>query len=59
MNRLVTSDDYLLSKLDTADLFELAYRRPRTLREKVSGTMTMAAEKLFIALWTRLESARY
>jgi serine protease SohB len=57
VNRLVTSDDYLLSRLDEANLYAVTFERQRKVRERIAQTMSVAAEKLLISLWSRLNAA--
>ncbi len=40
VDRLQTSDDYLLSRVKDADVYELHYRRPRPLGERLSQQFT-------------------
>lgn len=52
-NRLMTSDDYLLSKLDEADLFQVSYQRPRGFRERFASAVRMVATELADAVLER------
>jgi serine protease SohB len=53
-NQVMTSDDYLMSKVDGADIYQLSYERPRKVRERLAGSVSLIGERLFDALWTRL-----
>ena len=59
VDRLATSDDYLLSRMAEARVFALKFTAPRPLRERVARTMSSAAERLLVKLWTRADSAKY
>ncbi|MEE8409825.1 MAG: protease SohB [Myxococcota bacterium] len=59
VNRLTTSDDYLVSKLDHAQIFEVSYEKPRRLRERLAQSVSSAVVGTVIALWTRLDRARF
>ncbi|MEM9692965.1 MAG: protease SohB [Myxococcota bacterium] len=39
VNELMTSDDYLMRAYDEANVFALEYRRPKSLRERVTATV--------------------
>jgi serine protease SohB len=53
-NQVMTSDDYLMSKLDAADIYQLSYERPRKVRERLAGGVSLIGERLMDAIWTRL-----
>ena len=58
VDELETSDDYLLSKLDTSAIYEVSYEHPTTLRDRITGSVSMAAEKLIVSLWSRIHQER-
>ena len=49
-NELMTSDDYLMSKLDEANIYRLDFKRPRRMPDRLFGMVEAA--------WSRLSSAR-
>jgi serine protease SohB len=59
INRIMTSDDYLLSKLDVANVLELRYTAPRNLRARLAGSIASAVDRLLLRLWSRAEAARF
>jgi serine protease SohB len=42
VDRLMTSDDYLLGKLDAANVYQLAYERPRRVRDRFAAAVAAA-----------------
>ena len=56
-NRLMTSDDYLLSKLDDANLFEIGFVRSRGVRERLSESVASLMERGAELAWSRLGRA--
>ncbi len=59
VDALATSDDYLLSKLESHRVFELTFIAPHNLRERLAGTMTEAAAKGLLRLWSHGEALRF
>jgi len=53
VNRLMTSADYLMSKLDEANLLHLAFQRPRSLRDRVAGAAGQISAQIADRLWAR------
>lgn len=52
-NALGTSDDYLMSKLDEANLYGLCFSRPASMSERLTGSMATAADRMLDAIWSR------
>jgi serine protease SohB len=46
VDRLSTSDDYLLSQVETADIYQVAYKPPQGWRQKVTGAASDLTERL-------------
>jgi serine protease SohB len=59
VDRILASDDYILAKLEEADVFALTCFLPRPWRERLASTASLAAEKLLLRLWTRAEGSRF
>jgi serine protease SohB len=59
INRIMTSDDYLLSKLDVANVLELRYTAPQGLRARLTDGLAATAEQALLRLLSRAESARF
>jgi len=59
VNRLMTSDDYLLSNVDEAQLFEVTYQRPKTMRDKLMTGLGDSVERVLMRAWSRLEELRF
>ncbi len=53
VDELGTSDDYLMSRLDQAELYELRYKKPATLRDRFSGAAAQAVGGVVDTLWHR------
>jgi serine protease SohB len=52
-NEVMTSDDYLMSKLEACEIYHLAYERPRSMRDRIAATMSLAGERFADAVWAR------
>jgi len=59
VHRLIASDDYILEKIESADVYALSVWTPRTWRERLASTASLSAEKLLLRLWSRAESLRF
>ena len=53
VDELITSDDYLLRKSETADVYEIKHSAPKSISEKVMGNAQLAFEKVMTVLWER------
>jgi serine protease SohB len=54
-----TSDDYLVSHYDSADVFSVRHHGKRRLADKVSETLTKIAYNVALKLWTDLDQNRF
>jgi len=52
-NVVMTSDDYLMSKLEACDIYQVSFERPRSMRDRMALTVSLAAERFAEALWAR------
>ena len=53
VDELTTSDDYLLRKSESADVYEIVHSAPKTLSEKLIGNMQLVLENALTACWQR------
>jgi serine protease SohB len=53
VDELITSDDYLLRKSESADVYEIKHTAPKTVSEKIMGNVQLAFEKVMTVLWER------
>ncbi len=53
VDELITSDDYLLRKSESADVYEIKHSAPKTISEKIMGNAQLAFEKVMTVLWER------
>lgn len=50
VDELLTSDDYILEKMKTHDVYEIGYEEKKKLADKVSNAFSMIAERLMAKL---------
>jgi serine protease SohB len=55
VDRLSTSDDYLLAQLDGADVYHVNYRPPHPWRQRVAGAVSDVAARTLGNLAARVE----
>lgn len=55
IDRLVTSDDYLLERRAEADIFLVRYDVAKSVRERVASTLTQAGADVLKKVWSALE----
>lgn len=53
VDELVTSDDYLLRKSESADVYEVVHTSPKSVSEKIMGNAQLALEKVLSVWWER------
>lgn len=53
VDELITSDDYLLRQSEHADIYEVKHAAPKTISEKLSGSVQAAFEKVLTTWWQR------
>ena len=58
VDEIKTSDDYLLEKSKSADLFQLTYTTKQGLASKFSHFMQHAAERAMLGIWTKHQESR-
>lgn len=59
VDELQTSDDYLFSASEAADIFEVTYKAKETLREKLAAGVEESAQRILHLLWKRSEESRF
>lgn len=59
VDALMTSDEYLLSHIDTAKIFHVAYHPPQSFRNRVVRSVTEATESVLLRVMSRMMQARY
>lgn len=59
VDTLITSDDYLLQASRDADIFEVTYRVPKTLSERIAATVHASTEKIFYSWWQKAQDSRF
>lgn len=58
VDRLITSDDYLLGLSQTADIYRVDYQAPKTVKEKVANMFAEASDKVLLRWFQRLVMGR-
>jgi serine protease SohB len=59
VDELKTSDEYLLSQSDNADIYEMEYVVKKSLPEKVGLAAQGAVDRLLMTWWERLQNSRW
>ncbi len=59
VDELSTSDEYLLAKMDTAEVYEVKFVPKKSLQEKFAKSVDMTMEHLITRWVERIRSARY
>ncbi len=55
VDELMTSDEYLLAASREADIFRLEYEAPKSLKDKLAGSLTESADRLLLRWRERFE----
>ena len=58
VDRLMTSDDYLLSQVDTADIFHVAFKPPQLWRQRISAATSDSVVRLLDVWLNRARDSR-
>jgi serine protease SohB len=53
VDKLMTSDDYLVAKLEEADIYQLSFKKPRRVRERLAGLAATAGGRVLDLLSRR------
>ncbi len=59
IDELQTSDEYLLSQADTADIYEVEFTHKKSLPEKLGLAAQGAVDRLMLSWWERLQNSRW
>ncbi len=59
VDELMTSDDYLFAASEKSDIYEVEYKIPETLRERLISGLTQSLSQALHSLWDRLEKSRF
>jgi Periplasmic serine proteases (ClpP class) len=59
VDSLLTSDEYLLSQADQADIYEVSYSVKKSLPEKLGIAAQTAVDRLLLTWWERLNHNRW
>lgn len=54
-----TSDDYLMQRASEADVFELKFQVPKSMKDKLAGGVASVSERVLDGWWTREQRGRY
>jgi serine protease SohB len=57
-DRLSTSDEVLMDKLDGAEIYQLSCRRPRPLRDRLADSASLTLQRAYTRLRTRANEER-
>ncbi|MGH7598484.1 MAG: protease SohB [bacterium] len=59
VDELMTSDDYLFAASEKNDIYEVEYKIPETLRERLISGLTQALNQTLHSLWSRFEKQSF
>jgi len=59
VDELKTSDEYITSLVDSADIFEVTYHHKKTIPEKLGLIAQEATDRLLMTWWQRFQSSRW
>ncbi|MGH7456798.1 MAG: protease SohB, partial [bacterium] len=59
VDELMASDDYLFAASEKSDIYEVEYKIPETLREKIISGIQQTLSQALLSLWDRLEKSRF
>jgi len=59
IDEIQTSDEYLLSQIETADIFQVEYVYKKTIQEKLGFAAQGAVDRLLMTWWERLHFNRW
>lgn len=55
VDELMASNDYLFAASETSDIYEVEYKRPETLRERLISDLTPTLSQTLFSFWDRFE----
>jgi len=59
IDKITTSDDYLLQQHQERDIFHLKFMVPKTLSQKLGKAASVSVDSTLTTLWNRLHSSRW
>ncbi len=59
VDALQTSDEYLLSQVESADIYEVSYTLKKSLPERLGMATQNAVDRLLMTWWERLQNSRW
>ncbi|MGY8869287.1 MAG: protease SohB [Pseudomonadales bacterium] len=59
VDELSTSDDYLMTACDDADVFRVRYEMKKTFQERLSEMAIQTSEGIVSKIWTRVSNSRF
>lgn len=59
VDELKTSDEYITSMMDSADIFEVTYHHKKTIQEKLGMAAQEATDRLLMTWWQRFQTTRW
>lgn len=59
VDEVLTSDDYIFSKYETADIYKIRYHSRKKLADRLSESLGKATHNLVQKLWTDLDRSRF
>ena len=58
INNVQTSDDYLLTASENADLYEVTYTTKKTLSEKLAANMKSVIDNALLSCWQQTQQSK-
>ncbi len=58
VDKLITSDDYLLQASNDTDIYEISYTVPKTISERLATSIHMTVDKLFFSWWQKEQDSK-
>lgn len=58
VDEIQTSDEYLFTQADIADIYQVEFTRKKSLLQKIGFTAQMSVDRLMLTWWERLQNSR-
>ena len=58
IDAIITSDDYIMSKAEEYEVYRVEYQAPKSVKEKLAGTLTEVSDRILLRWWQRLINER-
>lgn len=59
VDKLITSDDYLLQASNHADIYEITYVLPKTISERIAITIQAVTDRLIFSWWQKEQNSKF